>query len=117
LPELTLSRDFERAFRFALELPLRYRSKGERRWHEGRTANISRSGVLFWTDDVLDVDTRLEMRLELPVGPHPPAVICRGHVVRTVVPQGRWARPGYAATIGAYRFVRGELAKRANSRY
>jgi hypothetical protein len=106
-----IGKDFERAFRFGLRLPLRYRSKAGTQWREGRTENISRSGVLFRTDDVLDVDTRLEMNFVLPVGSNPPLIVCRGHVVRTVLPKGREAMPGFAVTIAAFRFVRGRLAK------
>ena len=98
--------DSERAFRFTLPLPLRYRSKGEAEWRDARIENISRSGVLFWTRDVLDVRTRLEMTFVLPVGPAPATVLCRGHVVRTVLPSGAKALPGFAATISGCRFVR-----------
>jgi hypothetical protein len=99
-------KDAERAFRFPLPLTLRYRSRGEAQWREGRVENISRSGVLFWTDDALDVNTRLEMSFVLQVGTTPPSVVCRGHVVRTVLPNGPRAVPGFAATISGYRFVR-----------
>jgi hypothetical protein len=97
----------ERAFRFALPLPLRYRSRGARRWRDGRIENISRTGVLFSTEELLDLRTRLEMRFVLPVGTFSPAVMCRGHVVRTVLPSGPEAFPRFAATISGYLFVRG----------
>src|SRR6185369_13551569 len=58
-----------RARRVPLPLLLRYRSVDDSQWHEGRVENISRSGVLFSTPDVLDVDTELEMTFELPVPP------------------------------------------------
>jgi hypothetical protein len=89
---------------------LRYRSIGASQWREGRIENISRSGVLFWTDDPLEVDTRLEMSFVLPLNDAPPAVVCRGHIVRTVLPKGHQAAPGLAATISAYRFVRDKNA-------
>jgi hypothetical protein len=96
----------ERALRFALALPLYYRSKGQTEWREARIENISRSGVLFRTDDVMDVNTRLEMRFELTAGPALSGVLCRGHVVRTVLPRDTGSLPGFAATISAYRFIR-----------
>ncbi len=36
-----------RAQRFVLELGLQYRASGQTEWHEGRTENISHTGVLF----------------------------------------------------------------------
>jgi hypothetical protein len=102
--------DAGRARRFALHLSLRYRSIGAAQWREGRIENISRSGVLFWTDQPLEVDTRIEMSFVLPVIDNPPGVVCRGRIVRTVLPEGRQASSGLAATISAYRLVRGKNA-------
>ena len=102
--------DAGRAPRFALHLPLRYRSIGAAQWLVGRIENISRSGVLFWTDRLLEVDTHLEMSFVLPLSDTHPEVVCRGRIVRTVLPQGGQAPPGLAATISAYRFVRGTNA-------
>ena len=39
-----------RAPRYTLQIPLRYRQAGDPSWREGRSENISRSGVLFRTD-------------------------------------------------------------------
>ena len=105
-----MKNDAGRARRFALHLSLRYRSIGAAQWREGRIENISRSGVLFWTEHPLEVDTRLEMSFVLPLIDTPPGIVCRGHIVRTVLPNGHNAPPGLAATISAYRFVRGKNA-------
>lgn len=105
-----MKRDAGRAQRYALHLPLRYRPVGAAEWREGRIENISRSGVLFWTDQVLEVDTRLEMSFALPVVHTAPWVVCRGRIVRTVPPTGQRAPSGLAATISTYRFVRGKNA-------
>jgi len=97
-----------RAPRFALREPLRYRPAGAARWSEGRIENISRSGVLFWCPQPLDVDTQLEVSFTLPTGARAPAILCRGRVVRTVrplLPDRAWAS-GLAVTIRSYRFVR-----------
>lgn len=102
--------DTARAWRFALDMPLQYRSVGEKQWHEARTENISRSGVLFRTEDVLDIDTEVEMTFVLPLTPAPPAIVCRGRVVRTVLAGGDGRRPGLAATISRYRFQRAKSA-------
>jgi hypothetical protein len=110
LPEIAVNDDSARARRFAFDLPLQYRALGEKRWHEGRTENISRSGVLFRTEDVLDLDTEVEMTFVLPAIPAAPAIVCRGRVVRTVLPGGDGRQPQLAATISRYRFLRGKTA-------
>jgi hypothetical protein len=102
--------DAERARRFEMHLPLRYRRVGAALWSEGRIENISRSGVLFWTADLLDLHTPLEITFGLSVGEASSRVICRGRIVRTVLPPGRQQAPGLAATISRYRFVRRRAA-------
>jgi hypothetical protein len=109
-PENAVSRDGGRARRFHFELPVQYRPLGEKAWHEGRMENISRSGVLFRAPDVLDVDTEVELSFVLPVSSAPPAIVCRGRVVRTVLPGGDGRRPGLAVTIARYRFQRGRYS-------
>jgi PilZ domain-containing protein len=101
-----VKRDAERARRFDLHLSLRYRSVGAKSWREGRIENISRSGVLFWTERLLHVDTPLEMRFVLPLGRTSSRIVCRGRIVRAVRPRGGEAPRGLAATISNYRFVR-----------
>lgn len=97
-----------RATRFALQLPLRYRAIGESGWHEGLTENISRSGVLFHAEDLLQIATPLEITFTLPAKNRSPEVFCRGQVVRTVPPSGSSDRPALAATIADYQFLRPE---------
>lgn len=63
-----------RARRFSLHFALRYHRVAEMRWREGLTENISRSGVLFRTDGVVEVGTLLEMAFELAGTPAPPQV-------------------------------------------
>jgi hypothetical protein len=63
-------RRVERAIRHQLRLPLRYRLDGQEDWSPGETINISRSGVLFYSSDILEVDARLEIIFEASgVGP------------------------------------------------
>jgi len=106
-PEIAVNETSTRAQRLPLNLPLRYRSVGAARWHEGRVENISRSGVLFRTTDLVEVDAPVEITLLLPVRPCPSTVVCRGRIVRTILPGGFEKRPGLAATISRYRFRRG----------
>ena len=98
-----------RAQRFVLQFPIRYRSIGEGTWFEGKTENISRSGVLFRTDYPLEPNTAIQMSFDPPrsmMGVGPGKVFCRGIVVRTVLAEH--SNPaGVAATIRTYRFARG----------
>ncbi len=100
----------ERAERFALQTPLRYRVRGQLNWHHGSIENISRSGVLFRGHDLVRPDTPVEMRFVLPISlPDEPAaeVICSGLVVRIVEPSDTATGPAFAATISDYHLVRG----------
>ena len=99
-----------RAQRFDIELPLRYRARGETAWHEGRTANISYAGVRFWTDRLVEVHTPIEMNLQIPAhigGETGAEIVCRGEIVRTVLPASIDDQPSLAARILEYQFVRG----------
>ena len=95
-----------RAPRFPLQLPLRYRAVGEGTWREGRTENISRSGVLFRAENLLQVSTAVELTFMLSVADLNSEVFCRGQVVRTVPPAGPSDPPSLAATIANYHFQR-----------
>ena len=103
-----------RAQRFQLHLPLRYRRVGESDWHEGTTENISRSGMLFKTDEVLQPSSQLEINLVLPAeiaGLSATEVVCRGEVVRSIEPQGGAVSPALAARILQYHFQHGPLPR------
>jgi hypothetical protein len=102
--------DTPRAQRFPFHLPVRFRTQGAKSWDVGRIENISRSGVLFWSERVYPPDTALEILFALPLGGLAPGVACRGRIVRTVSAPAPLDVPGMAATITAYRFVRGDYA-------
>ncbi|PYQ16199.1 MAG: hypothetical protein DMF80_06260 [Acidobacteria bacterium] len=98
-----------RAPRFSIEIPFYFRRRGEASWRQGMTDNISRSGVLFRTTEMLEESTPVEMHFALPleVSGQPGALVaCRGQIVRTVPPESSDALPALAATIARYRFVR-----------
>jgi hypothetical protein len=101
--------DAERATRVLLRLPVRYRLVGAADWREGKTENISRSGILFLADDLIAVDSEVELSFTLPEDVGPASILCRGRVVRTVVAKGAqgW-RPALAAAISDYGFVPGQ---------
>jgi PAS domain S-box-containing protein len=103
-----------RAQRFQLHLPLRYRRLGEKDWHVGTTENISRSGMLFQGDELLQPNAQLEINLVLPqeiAGLSATEVVCRGEVVRTVEGHGTSLTPALAARILQYHFQHGPLPR------
>ena len=88
-----------RAPRYPLHVPLRYRVVGEKHWSSGSTENISRSGVLFQGEHALEVNTLIEMKVALaPTG----VVKCKGSIVRKVSPSEAGISI-LAATIDEYR--------------
>jgi len=75
----------QRAQRYAIRTPLRYRIRGQSEWRQGTTENISYCGVLFRCEHFLEPDTPIEMRWAVPVaafGRGGAQVHCRGTVVR-----------------------------------
>jgi PilZ domain len=54
----------ERADRRELRIPLRFRLAGTEDWFMGETINLSESGLLFTANELLDVDTRLEITFQ-----------------------------------------------------
>jgi PAS domain S-box-containing protein len=105
-----------RAQRFQLHLPLKYRQLDEEKWHDGETKNISRSGLLFQAEDLLQPNVILEINLVLPAeiaGLSATEVVCRGEVVRTVNANGEKMPPALAAKILQYHFQHGSQLPRA----
>jgi hypothetical protein len=101
-----------RAPRYPIRIPLRYRAASDPQWREGHTENISRSGVLFHTEQSMPLQTPIEMLLALPAeiaGAGATAtVICRGRIVRTEEARDSStgdARLAIAATIAGYRLA------------
>ena len=98
-----------RAQRFELHLRLRYRPVGDPGWHVGRTENISHSGVLFRSEDLLPVNTPVQLRVALPMttlGGMRSEVQCEARIVRAVLPSTADPLPALAASIGKYQLVR-----------
>jgi hypothetical protein len=90
-------------------MDLHFRTPGESDWLEGETENISRSGVLFHAPAPVDVSTPIEMSFMLPVdmsGQSGALVLCRGRVVRTLLPAASDDPPAMAAKFSEYRIIR-----------
>ena len=91
-----------RAPRYSIPIAILYRTPGDLTWLDSQTANISRSGVLFTTACAIELDTPVELMMEIPTfittsvtGP----ALCRGRVVRAVPPSLLEDRPSFAAAI------------------
>ena len=97
-----------RAQRFPIQTPLRYRASGATDWIEGRTINISRSGLLFHAAEALDLKTVLAIQILFPAeitGGSSANVMCLGPVVRTESIFSPESPGVMAAAIVGYRFT------------
>lgn len=75
-----------RSQRFPIQTSLRFREIGGAEWREGTTVNISRTGVLFQTEEKMEPETVLEMQIVFPASVTAGAaanIICWGPVTRT----------------------------------
>jgi hypothetical protein len=110
------SRILPRAERFAIETTIRYRNVGQNAWYQGKTENISGSGVLFRVKDLVAPKTRVEMIFPLLIkgsGACGANVRCIGRIVRKVPPVGPKGETGLAATIEEYLLLHAEEESRA----
>ena len=98
-----------RAPRFAVELPVQYRPTQGSDWRGGRTANISRTGLLFEAEGPLEPNSMVEISLKMPVPviqQVEASVVCMGRIVRVIAPHEAERKSEVAATIVSYYFVR-----------
>jgi hypothetical protein len=105
-----------RAPRYQVELAVQYRPVRAFDWHPGLTANVSRSGVLFETEQQVEPDALIELNLKMPLPVFhkgETSVVCLGRVVRVAEPVEQPARKKVAATIVSYYFVRGDAVSDA----
>jgi hypothetical protein len=103
-------KNIARPERFPLNIPVLYREPNRPEWLEGRTENISCSGLLLHTEASLQPKITIELRLELPVsilGEAPGEVICKGTVVRTQEDPLSGIPTALAIAIRSYRLTRG----------
>jgi len=101
----------ERAQRFAIQAPLRYRETNNVEWLEGRTENISDSGVLFRALEILQLNTPVELTFVLPVNKCAEVgatVFCQGRTIRTIMPARTDESPSMAVKILHYQLKRTE---------
>ena len=99
-----------RAERFPISIPVRYREPNHPEWLEGKTQNISCSGLLLHTDASLEPKITLELRIELPVsvlGEGRGEIVCKGTVVRAQENTLAGLPTALAVAIQSYRMTRG----------
>jgi len=93
-----------RAPRIRIETPVQFRPVGQANWSEGTTFNLSQSGIIFRADQALDTASLIQMNFAVPPEVAGRAgtrtnVVCRGQIVRTVMPATTDGRPHLAAKI------------------
>jgi hypothetical protein len=54
----------DRAVRHPLQIPFRYRFEGQDEWATGETLNLSETGILFLSEHMLELNTRLEITFQ-----------------------------------------------------
>lgn len=99
----------ERAMRFPVHLPIRYRVPETDEWLEAQTENVSRTGVLFETERMLEPSTVVDVKMEVPSPPGQAShaeVICRCEVVRVEPSSPHRIAPVVAVEIQNYRILR-----------
>ncbi|MGH9431024.1 MAG: PilZ domain-containing protein [Terriglobia bacterium] len=99
----------QRAQRFRIHAPLRYRTAGEGEWRAGMMVNISESGVLFQADHRLGSNPKMETRFSLSTGTSGEAVVqvvCRGVIARTVTGPESTRMTALAMRITKFQFLR-----------
>jgi hypothetical protein len=71
--------------RLRVNVPVLYRIKGNSEWLNGRSLNISRSGLLFSADQLLPLEAPVELIFEMPAeicGTAGAKVLCRARIAR-----------------------------------
>ncbi len=99
--------------RYPVHIGICYRPLGEKRWRRGKTDNFCRTGMMFWTNETIKLDTHVEMSFQLPAyieGKSGASVICEGNVKRVVGSSGHLS---YAVAITKYKIVRGPKVRKA----
>jgi hypothetical protein len=110
-PQGELGRASQRAQRFPIKVPMRYRKKLDKEWMEGRTENISQSGLLFQAPEPLNPDTLVQFYFALPQnkeGESGATVICEGLTIRTILPATSDESPLVAVKLLDYKLKRSE---------
>jgi hypothetical protein len=105
---MSQTRDLRQSQRFPIRMPVRFRFFGEGQWQQGRTVNVSSSGIFFRCQLSADRGTRIEMDFILPTSRAKDSgleVACKGEVVRIEPPLRVDGEPSLAVAIIDYRLL------------
>jgi len=84
--------EIDRAARIAMRLPLRFRLPGQD-WCIGETVNVSITGLLFWSENTLEVNTSVEITFQTAGIPLLSSSKRQAQVVRRVLSNWPETRP------------------------
>jgi len=74
-----------RAVRHELRIPLRYRLEGEQGWQPGEAINMSESGLLFSSNEMLEIDARVQITFQQSEAPMMKTSMRPARVVRRIL--------------------------------
>ncbi len=74
-----------RALRHELHIPLRYRLDGQNDWLPGEAINMSESGLLFSSDELLEIDSRVQITFQNSESPMMKSSTRQARVVRRIL--------------------------------
>lgn len=77
--------DPARAVRHELRIPLRYRLEGDQGWQPGEAINMSESGLLFSSDEMLEIDARVQITFQQSEAPMMKTSMRPARVVRRIL--------------------------------
>ena len=72
----------DRATRHQLNIPLRYRLEGQADWAPGEAINMSETGLLFSSDQLLEIDAKVQITFQSIDVPQVKSSTRLGRVVR-----------------------------------
>jgi len=90
----------KRSQRYALHLPVKYRTTGEREWHEGTTLSLSTSVAVIEGRVMPAGDEDIAVVISLPSDGG--CLSGQGQVVRSLVPDARPGHCTFAITVPHY---------------
>lgn len=87
----------ERPARQELRIPLRFRMEGQKEWLPGETVNLSKNGLLFSADVLMEIDAKIEITFHTSDIPAPGPGSRRAQIVRRVLNNWPEIRPSFGA--------------------
>lgn len=95
------------------QVTVQFRVVGSKMWHEGTTENISKSGILFQSDETFQEGVGLELVFEMPkelTGDEPAPVLCKCTVARVTSPQKEPTTYQIACSVADYEFMKAKAS-------